>query len=186
MSIENSSTVYERWLVVKEIRDRPTSLPVPVEEMAQALGVGISYESFQGDEELISGLIKKDGENKYIIVVNKSHPEVRQRFTIAHEIAHFVLHKDKIGDGIIDHIMYRGSLSNQDEVAANQMAADILMPYDKIITVIKDMKEEIEVSALARKFNVSALAMAIRLDKDEKYYQDYHDENWLNDLRQPK
>ena len=57
---------------------------------------------------------------------------MRRRFTIAHEIAHFLLHRDKIGDQLSDDAMYRSSLSSDDERAANRLAADILMPMGLI------------------------------------------------------
>jgi Zn-dependent peptidase ImmA (M78 family) len=33
------------------------------------------------------------------------HPN-RQRFTLAHEIAHYVLHRDLVENGIVDDTMY--------------------------------------------------------------------------------
>src|SRR3546814_7195870 len=74
-------------------------------------------------------MIRKDaergGESGFAIYVNGSHPRVRRRFSIAHEIAHFALHRNLIGDGVTDDAMYRSNLSSAVEVQANRMAADI-------------------------------------------------------------
>src|SRR3546814_13450473 len=77
-------------------------------------------------------MIRKDaergGESGFAIYVNGSHPRVRRRFSIAHEIAHFALHRNLIGDGVTDDAMYRSNLSSAVEVQSNRMAAAIMMP----------------------------------------------------------
>src|ERR1700722_742624 len=77
----------------------------------------------------LSGQIIKDaahgGESGYAIFVNALHKLVRQRFTIAHELAHFILHRANIGDGITDDALYRSGLSNKEEAMANVLAAEI-------------------------------------------------------------
>lgn len=93
------------------------------------------------------------------IHVNGSDPEVRQRFTIAHELGHYFSgHNDAYRD------IYTSNGYNQDEILANNFAAELLMPKDKIEyymdqLIIKDM------SHLARIFNVSKEALLIRLGK---------------------
>src|SRR3546814_15171584 len=81
-------------------------------------------------------MIRKDaergGESGFAIYVNGSHPRVRRRFSIAHEIAHFALHRNLIGDGVTDDAMYSSNLSSAVEVQANRLAADILMPWHLI------------------------------------------------------
>ena len=47
-----------------------------------------------------------DGDG-YRIVVNSGHNRVRRRFTAAHELGHYVYHRDLIGDGIYDDAAYR-------------------------------------------------------------------------------
>jgi len=84
-------------------------------------------------ENEVAGLIKRDvekgGESGYAIFVNAHHSEARRRFTIAHEIGHFVLHRSHIGGGIMEDVLLRAEgFSNSQERQANAMAADILMP----------------------------------------------------------
>lgn len=102
-----------------------------------------------------------DSPGGFDIFVNAGHPEVRRRFTIAHEIAHVVLHPHLIGDGITDDALLRSGLSNAVEAQANKLAADILMPREKLNEFL--VKGISSVSTLADAFNVSVQAMAIRL-----------------------
>lgn len=138
---------------------------VPVETVPIAEDLGLKVYRVQGWPDEISGMIKRDeergGESGYAIFVNGRHPEVRRRFTIAHEIAHFVLHRDLIGDGITDDGLYRSGLSNTIEAQANRYAADLLMPWHLVNQQTDRGLDTVE--ALAKLFKVSKSAMAIRL-----------------------
>lgn len=114
----------------------------------------------------VSGALIKDSSygtpSGFVILTESREPAVRQRFTAAHEIGHFDLHKSLIGDGIEDNYLLRSNrLSSRIEREANEYAANLLMPYDRID---KAMAEGItSPRALAAAFNVSEIAMAIRL-----------------------
>ncbi|WP_426235803.1 ImmA/IrrE family metallo-endopeptidase [Pararhizobium sp. DWP1-1-3] len=127
--------------------------------LANRLGIKV-YEAAWPDT--ISGKIQKDrskgGGSGFAIFVNKTHSKKRKRFTIAHEVAHFVLHEDLIGDGIFDDALYRSGLSNKVEQQANGLAADILMPWQVIQANMDKSTEE-----LAEMFDVSNAAMTARL-----------------------
>lgn len=141
------------------IRKHQEKAPVDVLAIARDLEI----EVFEDDElpSKMSGLLSGDDDGYYIIVNAKHHPN-RQRFTIAHEIAHFVLHRDSIGDGIQDNALYRSHLSGRQETEANKMAADILMPWELIDEIIENSKRP-TVEGLAKKLRVSRGAMSIRL-----------------------
>lgn len=50
-----------------------------------------------------------------------------KRFTIAHEIAHLLLHRPILREGVTDDVLYRSPhLGGTQETEANKMAADIL------------------------------------------------------------
>ena len=152
------------------IRERQRSYPVDVEALAGDFGITIVRKDWP---DKLSGAIGKDDKG-YFIIVNQNHPEVRQRFTIAHEIAHYVLHRDQIGDGIKDDWKYRSRISDADERAANKLAAEILMPADLLGQAAMDVigapnfqqgerLSEQHLAAIASKLNVSITALAIRL-----------------------
>lgn len=137
--------------------------PVETIEIAEALGIKV-YKVGNWPENL-SAMIRRDpergGHSGYAIYVNAKHPRVRRRFSIAHEIAHFALHRSLIGDGITDDALYRSTMSNSVEAQANRMAADILMPWHLIRKATDQGIDTVE--ALAKHFDVSKSTMSIQL-----------------------
>jgi Zn-dependent peptidase ImmA (M78 family) len=136
--------------------------PIDLDGIAREMGVEIVREPL-GDA---SGKIVKtmeDGKPKYTIHVNTNHSPRRQRFTIAHELAHLMLHAEAIGDGITDDALYRSALDHYDpelERAANRFAADILMPTSLFVTEWRTLRDP---NLLADRFEASREAIDIRL-----------------------
>ncbi len=143
------------------IREFQKSAPVNVVSLAEKLGLSVWEEEMSDD---ISGKIIKDpvngGSAGYSVIVNEKHALVRQRFTVAHEIGHFLLHRQEIGDGLTDDALYRSGLSTLQEVQANKMAAEILMPFRLIEETMQSGVRTL--GELAAKFQVSKQAMGIR------------------------
>lgn len=136
----------------------------PVDIVRIAYACGLKVYKVKDWKDKLSGMIKKDkedgGESGYAIYTNSKHSDTRRRFTVAHEIAHFVLHTNLIGDGLVDDALYRSGLSSLLETEANRFAADILMP----MRLVREATEkETSIIELAKKFNVSDQAMAVRL-----------------------
>ena len=150
----------------KAIVDRHiTEAPVRVGEIARELGITVVRSPLPPK---ISGLIQPDldAPSGFMIKVNKYESTERQRFTIAHEIAHFLLHRQAIGAGVIDSIMYRSALTSRKEVEANQLAADIVMPKTLVSSRYKFLRSQASgsvVEDLAADFKVSVPAMEVRL-----------------------
>lgn len=149
----------------KAIIDRHTrSAPVKTVSLAHDLGLKVYTSETLGEN--VSGLIKRDarkgGSSGYAIFINANQPKVRQRFTMAHEIAHFILHRAFIGDGIVEDALHRAEgFTNALERQANAMAADILMPRNLVSKVQDDGVTDIP--GLAAYFNVSRDAMSYRV-----------------------
>ena len=144
--------------------------PVPVERIAKSLGIRVEYAPL--DDEL-SGLahIRDDVP---IIGVNALHAPNRRRFTLAHELAHILLHRDELECAV--HVD-RGSLRRDAlaaegvdpiEIEANAFAAELLMPTRLLISELKrhpvDLEDDAAVAALAKRFRVSDAAMRYRLN----------------------
>ncbi|MXO31613.1 ImmA/IrrE family metallo-endopeptidase [Apibacter sp. B2912] len=134
--------------------------------ISENLGIDVKGEDMNSD---ISGIFVVKESNAYIRY-NNTESEVRQRFTIAHELGHFVLHKDIIPLFIDrdEKIMYRNSESTTGEIRkereANSFAASLLMPIDFIKYEINKVPlYEDNVPYLAEKFKVSEQAMIFRL-----------------------
>ena len=141
---------------IRIIKEHQKSYPVRITAITEEYGIDVYNSSMSRN---ISGAIIKEGD-KYVIYVNDKHPKNRQRFTIAHEIAHYILHKEKIGDNLTDNAMYRSKLSNVFERQANILASEILMPVNFVMQFIEENKS---VSEMAILFKVSEEAMRIRL-----------------------
>jgi IrrE N-terminal-like domain len=139
--------------------------PVRVGDLAVELGLRVTRSPLPPS---ISGLIKPTSvtSSGFEVVVNKFEPLERQRFTVAHEIAHYLLHRDEIGSGVTDTIMYRSSLSSRKEAEANQLAALIVMPPEAVeieLARLGGLHSPTVVEELAEQFRVSIPAMKVRL-----------------------
>jgi hypothetical protein len=149
---------------VKEVIDHYTA-NAPVDIIALAEALGLSVQQVVLDDPQCSGEIRKDvkkgGFAGFSILVNAQHPRVRRRFTVAHEIAHFLLHRDRIGNRLIDDRMYRSKLGQGREADANRLAGNLLMPA-KLLTKfhVEGIRNH---EVLAAKFDVSVAALKRRL-----------------------
>lgn len=145
------------------IKRHQSNAPVEMVPLANDLGIKVYYANLHED---ISGRIERNtrmgGSSGYAIFVNENHSPKRRRFTIAHEIAHFILHRNLIGDGITEDVLWRSAgLSNSIEAQANKLAADILMPWHLLNNTMRSGTRSI--TALAERFAVSKDAMSIRV-----------------------
>ena len=108
------------------------TVPVPLEKVGEHFGATIRFAPL--DEEL-SGIIFIRDEVP-IIGINSIHHPNRQRFTLAHEFGHLVLHKHLITSMV--HVDKKLPFFMRDaksatgtdkiEIEANQFAAELLMP----------------------------------------------------------
>ena len=150
----------EQLGIIRKHQDRA---PVPTVPMANELGLEVWRTRLGAMSSDVFGLLRKapDDPSSFHIYVNGDHHLNRRRFTIAHEIAHFVLHRDLIGDGIAEDALYRSGLSNKVEAEANRLAAGILMPWHLLCPEIE--KGITDIGELAGIFRVSRSTMSIRL-----------------------
>jgi Zn-dependent peptidase ImmA (M78 family) len=147
--------------------------PVPVDAIATAEGLPILETSLAGD---VSGaLVRSRG--LIGIAVNSQHHPNRRRFTIAHELAHFLLNHE----GKENHIDWQFTVIRRDgvsseasdsqEMEANFFAATLLMPKELIRSDLAEnlgyngepSASESEIQKLARKYQVSDTALRYRL-----------------------
>jgi Zn-dependent peptidase ImmA (M78 family) len=148
-------------------RGNVTRAPVPVPELVKVTGATLRIGPLPPD---LSGFLLRE-KTRVIIGVNSLHPRVRQRFTIAHEIGHLILHpkNNYVDRGF--HVFFRDATSataeSQEEIQANQFAADLLMPELLLRAAISDQAIDIDdmraIEALARRFDVSPQALTFRL-----------------------
>lgn len=131
--------------------------PVNVSELAIMLGIAVRYEPMQDEE---SGSLKKEKKTgNWIMIVNSLHHPHRQRFTIAHEIAHRIRHAAN-SDCFEDTTFFRNGETNWMEAEANGFAAALLMPEKAFNNFIEKVSSKVEDIALH--FQVSSHAVRIR------------------------
>lgn len=132
-------------------------VPVNVRAIAEFLGLEVVEEPMDDD---LSGYLEFRG-GVWVVGVNAFHHQNRKRFTIAHEIAHFVLHS---GQQVSFHdktFARRADDANPMEREADRFAAQLLMPEAKVRQLIASGLTTL--SGLAAQFGVSALAMRYRV-----------------------
>jgi Zn-dependent peptidase ImmA (M78 family) len=165
---------------IKEIEERAEEVlrstdtyrvPVPIEVVAHRLKLKTEAAAL-GDN--VSGMLVVES-HRGAIGYNFAHARVRQRFTVAHEIAHFLLHlkKNLRSQLFIDkYVVFRrddhsSEGNDQQEVEANRFGAALLMPKSLVRKEITrhdlDLDDDEALSFLAKKFQVSTAAMTNRL-----------------------
>ena len=156
-----ASVLTEEWWESR-VRSFQSKPPVDVVGLAESFGLKV-WERELPDG--VAGQIIHDprhgGTAQYSIIVSKELPLQMKRFTVAHELAHFFLHKTLIGDGLEDNGLYHSRLSTLQEVQANKLAADILMPFKLIENEMRAGATSLD--ELAKRFNVTRQAIAVRL-----------------------
>lgn len=163
---------------VARLLEGHNQLPVDVKAIAAQLEIDIIEPEFPENPDL-SGMLVRDGQRTFM-AINQTQSEGRKRFTIAHEIGHFVLDEAKavwIDKGVRPVVSYRRGTDvgtryryRLEEVRANRFAAELLMPEEAVrerfyqLTADgTDWEAEDALLDLAAAFDVSLPAMAIRL-----------------------
>lgn len=152
--------------------------PVDLHRILEKLKLGLKPAPM---EEEYSGFLAVD---ERVIVINQRHAKTRQRFTIAHEIGHYHLHRNNqtANNVFIDRAVYFrsdrevyfrdnqfGEADHRMEMEANAYAAGLLMPQKLLDQYIDQHADDIDLSKaagirmLADEFEVSRAAMEYRL-----------------------
>lgn len=146
------------------------SYPVPVEKIALSLGVDVMPYNL-GDE--VSGILAiNDG--KGTIGYNLQHSKGRQRFTVAHELGHYIMHRNSKKELFVDKdyiVKFRSnkkysSTELKQEKEANAFAAALLMPKNFVLNELskeQTITENDLIEVLAKRFEVSVPAMTYRI-----------------------
>jgi Zn-dependent peptidase ImmA (M78 family) len=162
--------------ILKAEPDLP--IPVPIEDLARQLDItdimDLTTEGFEG------GLITDDCRSQGTILVNRAAVRGRRRFTIGHELAHFLIpmHKPVRGDQFLcsREDMRRWSATENDayvrmEVEANKFSALILMPPPNLRAMMGKFRDPdlSQIVDVASHFDVSKDAAA-------RAYAQYHEQ----------
>jgi len=140
-----------------------------VREIAESFDLKVVENPFPGN---VSGMLFRKG-GRAVIGVNGAHSPTRKRFTIAHELGHYLLHE---GNEFVDQVRvdFRDDRSSagtlEQEVQANGFAAELLMPEQLVRDAHMSLAQagiepegDAFVARLADTFEVSHEAMSYRL-----------------------
>lgn len=179
MSKKNDSPEKKARVLLGQVYDGEITLPIDLDLVVKHLALQVLDDISLQEKGVIGQICFKDG--KGIVRINPAENtyEPRRRFTLAHEIGHFCLHKDA-KDGFVDS---RKTMSRSEsywdryESEANSFAAALLMPEETIVPkglkivnmLTKDSdgmvsKEEFT-DRMARAYDVSRVSMEYRLKK---------------------
>jgi Zn-dependent peptidase ImmA (M78 family) len=147
------------------------SPPVPVEKIAEAFGLELRRAPAEED---LSGFLYRDRHKKTAAVgVNSTHHANRQRFTIGHELGHYLLH-DLEGIHVDRRFEVKlrngksGEETDDQEKEANLFAAELLMPErilkaDLAMIEQLDLEDEASLVRLSERYAVSVQALSFRV-----------------------
>jgi len=136
--------------------------PINVYELAKNYGLDVIEVHFPASQDNISGFVTAtDGTGK--LYVNANEPPNRRRFTVAHELGHWRLHKEELQTNPERSILFRIAIGqlNKDPIEreANIFAANLLVPLD----MLRKYKAGKTNAELAKLFNVSADVIGYRM-----------------------
>ncbi len=167
MSVSKSVRTKTEEFIRKYINEW-TSLPIDISNIIKEENIDVEYRNLSDE---LSGLLIIQGNSK-LIGVEKTHHSVRQRFTLAHELGHFVLHNE-VSSVFVDVQLFKrksegySSREERMEQEANDFAASILMPdyfvRREVEKLNRDLHDDDNVYKLADIFKVSSAAMTYRL-----------------------
>jgi Zn-dependent peptidase ImmA (M78 family) len=138
--IELADLIRPEQLVAEILRQNPNlPIPVPIEELARLAGISKieAFESVGFEGALLTNATKSEG----AIFFSSLSPRPRQRFTIGHELGHFLLpwHRQSSFQCTVEDISSR---SKKDwEIEANQFAAELLVPEPLVKRMLCQFKQ---------------------------------------------
>lgn len=106
-----------------------------------------------------------------IVCVNDNDPVGHKRFSLAHELAHYLFDFDESVDTKYYNTYLTGDANNQDEIEirANQFAACFLMPRKWFLSEFEKIKNELDkpatINLMARRFGVSPKCASMRFSE---------------------
>lgn len=168
--IELADLVRPSQLVDAIVAQNPQlPVPVPLEQFAMLAGISsiepLTSDGFEG--ALIANPEKSSG----TIFYNPRSPKPRQRFTIGHELGHFLLPWHRKSSFQCTAVDMTSAANGDWEIQANQFSAELLIPKALAIRRLRAMKNpELEhVQQLAEEFGTSMEMTARRYVELNEY-----------------
>lgn len=157
---------------ILEKSNMPFSVPIDIEKLINFLNIKIENKPDFTKMKVLGSIRIKD--NEPVIWINKiaNQLNVRRRFTLAHELGHYMLHLAPLttwnNEAFVDEKISfnRDDEWDHREMEANGFAAQLLMPAhivkDKVNSYTKK-NQPLDIEKLSNEFEVSKVAMQYRL-----------------------
>lgn len=131
----------------------------PVDPVRLARNLGVEVFSAELGQDVFGMLVGDEG-NSGVIYVDSDQPEKRMRFTVAHEIGHFLDRNSRL----VDDVAFVDRRSDEDrgapdEIWANEVAGNLLMPARALKRFVDGGLDELDI---ANRFGVSLPALRYR------------------------
>ena len=175
-SIASSHVI--KWLRAWYIEGMPDAIDLEiVRQMLPSTPYGAGVREIKPPVEIIGdafeGVLARDPDDHAVwgIAYNGKARGERQRFTIAHELGHFILHRSQKQSFNCDSQSVHTGIDGlrQIEREADEFASNLLMPGDLLREWISNQRIDLHVlSAIAKRFQVSFEALCIRFIKFTK------------------
>ena len=175
-SIASSHVI--KWLRAWYIEGMPDAIDMEiVRQMLPSTPYGAGVREIKPPVEIIGdafeGMLARDPDDHAVwgIAYNGKARGERQRFTIAHELGHFILHRSQKQSFNCDSQSVHTGIDGlrQIEREADEFASNLLMPGDLLREWISNQRIDLHVlSAIAKRFQVSFEALCIRFIKFTK------------------
>lgn len=167
-TIDNAIELADKLIKSLEIK----SYPIPIVNILNDLGFSVFISDFK--DKNISGFICVDPELKYefstdkVIAIEKSDTYGRQRFTLAHEFAHYLFDFDENKEISFFNTYDIEKSDTEEEIIPSRFAAEFLMPpkiFIKRYKELKDLTKYEKVNQLVQDFEVTLKSVSKRIEE---------------------
>lgn len=153
---ENPPDYYAKKLLQES---QCTGVPIDVRQIASNFGIIIE----EVESDYFEGFSARSEGKAGILINSKYKFEKRKRFTIAHELGHIILpyhNGQQYACTSEDMVRY---YAKDEEVEANEFAAELLMPSDLLEEDCKELDVNLTtINQLSDRYNVSKCAASLR------------------------
>ena len=141
------------------------SVPVNLNLIGSYFGV----ESIQDATIEEAGKVIPQNNGSYVVLVRRSDPPGRKRFTVAHELGHLIVPGAMGGHGVVDYEVGEFDKHKNIEFLCDTAAASLLMPNKLFDDFVKGKRFNfITVMEVSTRFNVSLEAAALQMVKRDQ------------------
>lgn len=159
--IEDIPKVTEKIILDLKSKQFPIPIVKILQELSFLVGTQKLPDRISGYVAINNDLIKQFGTNK-VVCINSNDSVGHQRFTIAHELAHYIYDFCEESESEFYDTYDKRKENSETEIRANKFAANLLMPEDEFT---KMYNIGLQIGELEEYFGVSQTAVIKRISE---------------------